>query len=176
MSNIFNSRPKNKVEALFYALIYGIIILIITYSATEDDGNSLGETQDNTTVLVSRIVDGDTVQLATGETVRYIGIDTPETKHPNEPIGCYGEAAAEKNSDLVLNKLVRLEKDVSETDRYGRLLRYVWIGDQMINEVLVEEGFARSASFPPDIRYQERFRVAEEEARNKGLGLWGACE
>jgi len=176
MSNLFNFKSKNKIETLFYAFIYGVILLIITYSTTGDDGNSLGETQNNTTVLVTRIVDGDTIKLDTGETVRYIGIDTPETKHPNEPVGCYGEAAAEKNSDLVLNKLVRLEKDVSETDRYGRLLRYVWIGDEMINEVLVKEGFARSASFPPDIMYQERFRTAEEEARDKRLGLWDECE
>ena len=77
------------------------------------------------TVLVTRVIDGDTIQVETSETVRYIGIDTPEIVHPDKPVECFGQQAANKNKELVLGKSVTLEKDVSETDRYGRLLRVV---------------------------------------------------
>ena len=69
-----------------------------------------------------------------------------------------------------------MEKDVSEVDRYGRLLRYVYIENQMVNETLVLEGFAVSKAYPPDVKYQEVFDEAEEEALYKGIGLWGFCE
>src|SRR3990167_2746686 len=77
------------------------------------------------TVIVTRVIDGDTIQVETSETVRYIGINTPETVHPDKPVECFGQQAANKNKELVLGKSVTLEKDVSETDRYGRLLRVV---------------------------------------------------
>ncbi len=134
----------------------------------------LGET-DEIYAIVTRVIDGDTIELATGETVRYIGIDTPETKHPSRPVECYGELAAQKNAELVLDKEVRLEKDVSETDQFGRLLRYVWIEENMVNDMLVREGFAHAASYPPDVKYQEMFTQAQEQARNENRGLWGEC-
>lgn len=125
-------------------------------------------------IKVTRVIDGDTIEIEGGQKIRYIGIDTPETVHPNEPVGCYGKEASDKNTGLVLNKEVRLEKDVSETDKYGRLLRYVWIEDLMVNEYLVREGFAVSSSYPPDIKYQERFVEAQRKAREKGKGLWSS--
>jgi micrococcal nuclease len=124
---------------------------------------------------VTRVIDGDTVEIETGETVRYIGIDTPETKHPDKGVECFGREAAEKNQELAEGRRVTLEKDVSERDRYGRLLRYVYADGLFINEVLVREGYARTASFPPDVKYQELFRRAEQEAREAGRGLWGAA-
>lgn len=138
------------------------------------------ESEDQTVPLVkvTRVIDGDTIELETGETVRYIGIDTPETKAPGQPIGCYGPEASRKNETLVLNKEVRLERDVSETDRYGRLLRYVYVptddGELLVNEVLVKEGFAQASSYPPDVAKQDIFRAAEAKAREKQLGLWSA--
>ena len=130
------------------------------------------DTTDPNLLLITKVIDGDTVELENGQRVRYIGIDTPETKDPNRPVGCYGEEAYQKNKSLVEGKRVRLEKDVSETDKYGRLLRYVYIGDQFINELLVKEGFANASSYPPDIKHQELFKKAEKTARESNLGLW----
>lgn len=133
----------------------------------------------NEVARVVRVIDGDTIELEGGRKVRYIGIDTPETVDPRKTVQCFGKEAAEKNREWVLGKEVRLEKDISEVDRYGRLLRYVFvrIGEtkMMVNEGLVREGFAKSSSYPPDIKYQERLRIAEEEAREVGRGLWEAC-
>lgn len=127
---------------------------------------------------VISVVDGDTIHvLIAGEryTVRYIGMDTPETVDPRRPVGCFGAEASAENKRLVEGKTVGLEKDVSETDRFGRLLRYVYISDVMVNEALVRNGYAAATSYPPDVKYQERFLAAEREARDAGRGLWGAC-
>ena len=125
--------------------------------------------------LVTRVVDGDTIQLETGEVLRYIGIDTPETVHPDKSVQCFGKEASAKNKALVEGKRVRLEKDVSETDKYDRLLRYVYIGDVFVNDYLVRQGFAYSSSYPPDVKYQDQFRQAEQEARSDSRGLWESC-
>lgn len=124
-------------------------------------------------VKVVNVVDGDTIKIETGETVRYIGIDTPETVHPDKPVQCYGKEASDKNTALVEGKVVELEKDISEKDKYGRLLRYIWLGDTLINETLVREGYAQSSSYPPDIKYQDRFLAAQKLAREEQKGLWG---
>lgn len=124
---------------------------------------------------VTKVVDGDTIQIEGGKTVRYIGIDTPETVDPRRGVQCFGKEASSKNKELVLGKEVRLEKDVSETDRFGRLLRYVYVGELMINETLVKEGFAQASSYPPDVKYQEKFRAAQEDAQKNKKGLWGSC-
>ncbi|GAG19155.1 unnamed protein product, partial [marine sediment metagenome] len=88
-------------------------------------------------VLVTRVIDGDTIEIQGGERVRYIGIDTPETVHPLEPVEYFGQEATEKNRELVEGKRVRLEKDVEDRDEYGRLLQYVWLDDIMVNAELV---------------------------------------
>jgi len=122
--------------------------------------------------FVVRVIDGDTIELESGQKVRYIGIDTPEIHHPTKSVECFGEQAAEKNRALVEGKLVKLEKDVSEVDRYGRLLRYVYVDGVMVNELLVREGYARASSYPPDIKHQDLFREAESQAQQAGAGLW----
>ena len=121
---------------------------------------------------VTKIVDGDTIKIETGETVRFIGIDTPETVDPRKPVQCFAREATFATSALLLGKNVELEVDISKTDRYGRLLRYIWIGDTLINETLVREGFAYSTSYPPDIKYQARFHEAQKLAQNERKGLW----
>jgi len=125
------------------------------------------------------VVDGDTIEvLMSGTTykVRYIGVDTPETVDPRRPVGCYGREASERNRQLVEGKTVGLEKDVSETDKYERLLRYVWLDGEMVNAVLVREGYAMASTYPPDVKYQDLFLSLQGEARDAGLGLWGpAC-
>src|SRR3990172_3375325 len=120
---------------------------------------------------VISVVDGDTIHvLIDGQryTVRYIGIDTPETVDPRRPVGCFGAEASAENKRLVEGKTVGLERDVSETDRFGRLLRYVYVGDGMVNETLVRRCYAQASTFPPDVKYQERFLAAQREAREAG--------
>ena len=122
---------------------------------------------------VARVVDGDTIKLESGESLRYIGIDSPETVDHRKPVQCYGKEASAKNKELVEGKTVKLEKDVSNTDKYGRLLRYIWLNDVLVNELLVREGYAQSYSYPPDIKYQNRFVEAQRLARQENKGLWG---
>lgn len=127
--------------------------------------------------IVVKIVDGDTVKLDNGKTLRYIGIDTPETKHPRKPQECFGQEATAKNKELVEGKTVTLVKDVNNTDRYGRLLRYVYVDNLFINEELVKQGYAFSTGYPPDIAKQNQLNEAEKFARENKLGLWAddAC-
>lgn len=127
-------------------------------------------------VKVTKVIDGDTIGIEGGSRVRYIGIDTPETVDPSSIVQCYGKEASNKNRELVEGKQVRLEKDVSETDRYGRLLRYVYVGDIFVNDYLVRQGFASASSYPPDIKFQSQFTEAQAEARNNNRGLWAACK
>ena len=134
---------------------------------------------------VIRVIDGDTIEISAiggpasggegGQRVRYIGIDTPETVDPRETVQCFGQEAASKNKELVEGKNVTLEKDVSETDKYGRLLRYVYIEGVMVNDLLVRQGYATSSSYPPDIKYQNQLLQAQQEAEQNKLGLWSAC-
>ena len=127
---------------------------------------------------VTRVVDGDTVHVESGGKdyrLRYIGIDTPETVDPRRPVGCFGAEASERNRQLVEGRTVGLEKDVSETDSFGRLLRYVWVEDQMVNEALVVEGYALAATYPPDVRYSGVFASLQAQAREGKRGLWGAA-
>ncbi len=127
------------------------------------------------TFLVTRVIDGDTIEIEGGEKLRYIGMDTPETVDPRKPIQCFGEEASKKNKELVEGKMVRLEKDVTELDKYGRLLRYVYADNIFVNLLLVQEGFAHSYAYPPNVKYQSRFIAAERLARKQKKGLWGAC-
>lgn len=130
--------------------------------------------------FVFRVIDGDTIELTDGRKVRYIGIDTPESVDPRKPVQCFGKEAMEKNREFVQGKEIELEKDISETDRFGRLLRYVYVKvgetEIMVNEELVREGYAHASSYPPDVKYQEKLRIAEAEAREVGRGLWQECQ
>ena len=128
-----------------------------------------------TSARVVEIIDGDTIGVAIdGQTyrVRYIGIDTPEIVHPGLPVEPYGPEAAEANRRLVEGQELTLERDVSDTDMYGRLLRYVYVGDRMVNGELVRLGLARANSYPPDVLYQDRLDALESEAFAAGLGIW----
>lgn len=125
---------------------------------------------------VVRVVDGDTINVEIDGVeyrVRYIGVDTPETKHPTLGVEPFGPEASQANEELVAGKTVLLEKDVSETDQYGRLLRYVYVGDLMVNEELLRRGLARVATFPPDVKYVDRFLSLQRQAQAAGLGMWG---
>ena len=145
---------------------------------TPESGHLVAGGSPNAAVV--RVVDGDTVIVDWGgveESVRLIGVDTPETKHPNEPIGCYGPEASAYTTNLLPPGLsVRLELDKDERDRYDRLLAYIYLDDgAMINEMLITGGYGRVLTIQPNARHAERFLDAERQAQAGGLGLWGAC-
>lgn len=127
------------------------------------------------------VVDGDTVEVAVGgrtESVRLLGIDTPETVDPDRPVGCFGpEASARTAALLPEGTEVVLERDVEGRDHFGRLLAYVFRADDdaFVNEVLVAEGFAEVLVIEPNGAYAPRLRAAESAARAAGAGLWGSC-
>ena len=125
---------------------------------------------------VTRVIDGDTIEIESGRKIRYIGIDTPETVDPRTTPQCFGREASAKNKELVEGKMIELEKDISETDKYTRLLRYVFVDNILVNDYLVRQGFAHAFSYPPDIKYQEQLRQAEQEARDNNRGLWSTCD
>lgn len=133
----------------------------------------LGVTSNNM-YQVTRVVDGDTIQIDTGQKVRLIGVDTPETVAPRKAVQCFGKEASTYTSERLLGQTVRLEKDVSETDSFGRLLRYVYVGDEFFNNTLVTEGYAHAVTFPPDISKQGELKNSELTARFNKKGLWGA--
>lgn len=126
-------------------------------------------------VKVERIVDGDTFEVTMKgkkEKVRLIGVDTPETKKPNTPVMFYGKEASAYTKKRLEKETVELEFDVDKKDQYDRLLVYVWIGEELFNRTLVQEGYARIATYPPNVKYVDAFKTDQETARNKKKGLW----
>jgi len=171
-------------------LLVILIIITLAYSASRFTAHQSQKISDITNVatsastlsnraieeiLVKRVIDGDTIELSDGRRVRYIGMNTPETVDPRKRVECFGHEASVENKQLVEGKIVRLEKDVSETDKYGRILRYVYVGNMMVNDYLVRQGFARVETIPPDVKYEEQFITAEKEARENNRGLWSGC-
>ena len=153
-----------------------------TAAATATAAPALGSAPvgrtENATVL--RVIDGDTIEVDRGrgpESVRYIGIDTPETVDPRRPVEWMGAEASDANRALVDGRDVVLELDVSDRDQFGRLLRYVWVPDGggwlFVNLALVAAGFAQVATYPPDVRYVDLYLAAQDEARTAERGLWG---
>ena len=122
--------------------------------------------QQTTTARVTDVIDGDTIVIGGGDRVRYIGVDSPERGEE------YYQEASEANRELVQNKRVRLEKDITDRDRYGRLLRYVYTDDYFVNAEMVRRGYAQSKAYPPDIKYQVYLESMEREARQEGRGIW----
>ena len=135
----------------------------------------LAEDRHQDTAYVSRVIDGDTIELVNGDLVQYLGIDTPEALHLEMPLECHVSEAAEANRRLVEGQEVRLERDVSDKDTYGRLLRYVYVGDAFVQVELVRQGHAYVNCRDPDVRYVDKLAAAETQAREEGLGLWGTC-
>lgn len=133
------------------------------------------------TATVVRVVDGDTVDVRLGrraETTRLLGIDTPETVDPTEPVGCFGPEASARTEELLpAGTEVRLARDVEARDRYGRLLVYLTRvrDDLFVNRALLADGFARPLSIAPNEAHRAELARTAAEARAAGRGLWGAC-
>jgi micrococcal nuclease len=124
---------------------------------------------------VERVIDGDTVVLATGEKIRYLLIDAPETTNGHDD--CYGSNAATFNTDLVLHKTVELTYDTECTDMYGRLLAYVSVDGMDVDQLMVERGYACVLFIPPDgtSRYHE-LEIDQADAKALNKGIWGSCD
>lgn len=167
---------KRVTRKTWVTLTIALIVLVVV--AIDVLQHPVNRTDPPEGARISRVVDGDTVELENGQKVRYIGIDAPETVDPRRPVGCFGKEASDKNKELVDGKNARFVKDVSERDKYGRLLRYVYIGNLFVNEYLVREGYAKASSYPPDVEYRDLFREAEADARVNKRGFWAddACE
>jgi micrococcal nuclease len=143
--------------------------------------------------VVTRVVDGDTIEVsitgradgpAAGQAevgrsydVRFIGIDTPESVKPNWPVECFGKEASAATEALLAGQEVTLVRDVEEADQYGRLLRYVYLGEEMVDARLVANGYASAYTYPPNVRHAELFVALQHEARADDRGLWspGTC-
>lgn len=130
------------------------------------------------TALVTRVVDGDTVEARIGgdvEDVRLIGVDTPETVKPGTPVQCFGPRASHFSKARLSGERVRLVFGVERRDVYGRLLAYLYLDGNLYNGVLLRRGLARTLTIPPNDRFAPRFERIQLAAARAGRGLWGAC-
>ena len=161
-------KPGLRANALLLiAIVLALGLQASACTVEDEDDSGTGGVGDRVTVV--RVIDGDTIVIEGGARVRYIGIDAPEL--PEEPLSV---EATDGNREMVEGRVVVLEKDVRDRDDYGRLLRYVWSDGVMVNAELVRLGYARSRSYPPDVKHQDLLDRMEDEARAGGLGLWEA--
>lgn len=168
---------KRKGTKLGTAGIALVLLISSLYGVLNHRGAIESQAADQ--YIVSRVVDGDTLEVQKGdqlEKVRLIGVDTPETVKPNTPVQPYGKEASDFTKKMLLNKAITLEFDAGRTDKYGRLLAYVYLEDEMFNETLLREGYARLMTVPPNVKYVDRFVAIQKEAREAGRGLWGLPE
>ena len=169
-------------KLLFYLILFLVVLIVV---ATQSGWLKTGIHKPRTTqpgyYSVSQFDDGDTIVVdmnGVHETVRFIGVDTPETHHPNRPLECYGQEAANYTKQLIGNQTVRLQADPLDTnrDRYGRLLRYVYLPDgRLVEEELLKHGYGFAyTSFPFEKKPQ--FSALEKTARDNKVGLWAICK
>ncbi|MEK7110219.1 MAG: thermonuclease family protein [Patescibacteria group bacterium] len=132
-----------------------------------------------TQVKVTRVVDGDTIEIEGKIKVRYIGINSPEIYHDStgKKTGeqCFANESYLENKKLVEGKTITLIKDVSDKDKYGRLLRYVYLNDLFVNDYLITNGYAKIMMIKPDIKYYQQFKDDQAEAKVNNLGIWKIC-
>lgn len=165
-------------KKLSIVLVAVIAIIVLGYQYLNQTGPFSDMSADDTaeTYTVKRVIDGDTIIVSKpGQEdirVRMIGVDTPETVKPNTPVQPYGKAASDFTKKHLTNQKVRLEYDREKTDRYGRTLAYVWLGDDMFNVMLAKEGLARAKFYAPNDKYRILIEQAQKEAQKKQLNIW----
>jgi micrococcal nuclease len=158
-----------------------VVLAVAVYTATSgDDSGGSSETGPASAGRVVRVVDGDTIHVRVDgreETVRYIGVDTPESVKPGTPVQCFAKKASAFNHRLVDGEKVRLVRDAEARDRYGRLLAYVYRArdNRFVNATLVRRGYAVPLTIPPNVAHAEQFRDLASAARRAGRGLWSSC-
>jgi micrococcal nuclease len=153
-----------------------VVALLVLRPWEDDDSATAGPAV--ATVEVIRAVDGDTIEVELSgerEDVRLIGVDTPETVAPGEPVQCFGPRASAFTHGALDGRRARLRFGVERRDRYGRLLAYVHRGPLFVNAELLRRGLARTLTIPPNDRFAGRFERLELRAARAGRGLWGAC-
>lgn len=170
---------KNHQEARVVATVPAAQFIVLQ---TESGTTTLPVAESGT---VLRAVDGDTIEVSLcqdvgvcrTDTVRYIGVNTPETVDKRKAVQCFGKEASSVNKKLVVGESVLLVKDVSDRDKYGRLLRYVFLSKDktFVNLYLVQNGYAEAATYPPDVALSKLFVAGAREAREGKRGLWGEC-
>lgn len=174
-------RTKTVLTKKNVTLITTLVVAIITYFYREPVQKLVTSAPQvaASNYTVTKTIDGDTIQVKMGdktETVRFIGVDTPETHDPRKAVQCFGQQAADKTKELLLGKQVRLESDPNDSDRdkYKRLLRYVYVGDILVNQELIKEGYAFTYVVFPFTKMDD-FRASEQDARSNNRGLWAGC-
>jgi len=133
-------------------------------------------------VKVKSVVDGDTIKLTDGRTIRYLNIDTPETKKVNTPVRCFGPEASKFNKDRVDGQEIWILPDKQNTDKYDRHLRFVFLSQEQtdkiensLNAQMVRLGYARTSIYKPNNTYEKQFWALQKEATDQKLGVWGSC-
>jgi micrococcal nuclease len=172
-----------RVRGLLGSVLLFAVVAAFLLSDPGDDpagpGRRAEPGADPVRALVTRVIDGDTVEVRIGgrsDDVRYIGVDTPETVKPGTPVQCFGPQASAYNHRLVEGRPVRLDFDRERRDVYGRLLAYVHLRDgAFVNAQLVRLGYARTLTIPPNIAHAGLFHRLARVAGRAGRGLWGAC-
>jgi len=153
-----------------------LICIILSFVLITAGCSTNSTSADDTNAKVVKVVDGDTLDVEFNgktERIRLLLVDTPETVHPSKPVEPFGPEASKFAKETLSNQRVKLEFDVSERDKYGRLLAYVWIDGKMFNELLLEKGLARVAYvYPPNVKYVDPFRAIQSKAQKEELGIW----
>jgi len=168
---------KNPLVGIIY-LFTLFLMSIIPVLILELENNEKDLDKEVTTHIVSRVIDGDTVEITNQNekfTVRLIGVDTPETVSPRSEMECFGTAASNFTKTTLLSQKVKLVADETQgdTDRYGRLLRYIYINEELFNAQLIKHGFANEYTYKVPYRFQKEFQQLEQKARELSLGIWG---
>jgi micrococcal nuclease len=156
------------------------VVVVAIVAAASLGGWRLGQARHDATAAwtVVGVVDGDTIEVARGaetDTVRLLGVDTPETHHPTKPVECFGPEAATYTDEQLRGRSVRLETDIEERDRYGRRLAYVSIDGERFNDELLRHGYARLLVIEPNHTHARAMLREELDAKRAGRGLWGEC-
>lgn len=157
-----------------------MLLIVLVVVATSLAGWGLGVRQQKSSLdwKVTEVFDGDTIEVVQAgitQTVRLLGIDTPETHHPTKPVGCFGPEASDFSTRYLLGQKVKLEYDVEARDIYGRRLAYVILRGKNFNQVLLQAGFARLLVIAPNRAHGHEFLAAELLARRHRRGLWANC-
>lgn len=155
-----------------------LLVIVALLIVRPWEGGEGGEGLAEATAVVTRVVDGDTIEARIGEEVedvRLIGVDTPETVKPGAPVECFGPQASHFAHRLLEGGRVRLVFGEERRDSYGRALAYVYIGRRFVNATLVRRGFARTLTIPPNDRFAPLLQRLELRAARAGQGLWGVC-
>ena len=172
--------PRLPSAGAVVLLIAGVVLLLLTQGEGEHGKPGRGEHSGKSVdAVVIRVVDGDTaeMELQNGSTegVRFIGVDTPESVAPGQPVECFGRKAGRFTSGLIEGKRVTLRFGEERRDVYDRLLAYVYVADRFVNAELVRLGYARTLEIAPNVEHADRFNRLQQAAANAGRGLWGAC-